>query len=132
MTDEELLEIELELIPLAQRFGVPEILDDSLYRVRDSIETAEMPLSTRMRVVEKIRALERLLSIHDLNTYHLAIGNIELAMQNSHPDLASQIRVPIRAVVSDDDTELFAFENLLDLSEARELLRSLVLDLEEQ
>lgn len=136
MDEQALARVEVDLNLIAEALGMPEALDNRLYRQRpDDIDSPATSLSVRERVLEKLLAIKRLIDIHDKATYARAIRDIEAVAVNSGNAPLRQsgdpIRTPLeayRAIIIGDNgqSEAFSLEDLPDLSEARSLIEELI------
>jgi hypothetical protein len=141
MDDEDFLELESSLRFLAASIGASEVMNPRHYykpisrgAERDEEGRAMRPLNPRDRVIAEIEALDRHLSLFDVETYHDAMKHIQSVVVRDVDATGLRYGWPAGAVIEFDDptgtrTSRFEFETLPDLSEIRFALKDLASNL---
>lgn len=127
MDNEDLLRVEGQLLLIAQRLAITDVVDNRHFRRRKAMNASESLLPPRERVLEKIRALDRRVAIMDDQTFRISMETIKSLADHNHPDFnrAATI-IPNNAVVlNDNGEESFSLSDFQSFDEMRNLFLSL-------
>lgn len=135
MDDLEFLRFEESLRKEFERFGLSDLGDERHYRL-EGMDGPSRLLPPRERVLAELRALDRLLMLHDRKVYDQSMADIEAVLRKASGKGASSLRTPRDAVVvlpenSPGVEREHSLGDLTDLTEPRRRLAELIRSLEE-